>query len=518
PVSGPDEHIQTLPAAPALGVAKRLVGDPVEMTPGVYEVTYEILVRNYGNLPISDLQVTDDLTDTFPAPSLFSVVSLVSPTFTVNPAFNGAADTDLLSGADSLTVGASGSITLVVQVTPAAGGPFDNTATASGETPSAVSVTDDSQNGTDPDPDGDGNPGNNNTPTPVSFGPNLFDPPFGVKSVDVRRLPIMRWTVIWINTSNVVAVNAVSSDDIPTGTTFVDDGIPSGYPLPPGAHPTGTTTNGVACVDSSPDTTTTYCYYEGPSVDHPLGRVIWQGTLGPDFGITDPAVADDDIAIRFATRKANGVEAVDNTAVMNSDRNGDGDTDDPGETRTASASASWRLPVSLPEELPATGFAPGKVTLLPQQPAGLEYQGLEDLKLEIAALKLNTSIVGVPLAKSGWQVSWLGNQVGYLEGTAFPTWSGNSVLTAHVYDANGKPGPFVNLNTLKYGDTIVITAYGQKYVYEVRSVRTQVDPDTDVITHEERPWLTLITCQGYDEKSDSYRWRTVVRAVLVKVE
>jgi hypothetical protein len=38
------------------------------------------------------------------------------------------------------------------------------------------------------------------------------------------------------------------------------------------------------------------------------------------------------------------------------------------------------------------------------------------------------------------------------------------------------------------------------------------------LSHEELPWLTLITCQGYDEVSHGYEFRTVVRAVQVKVE
>jgi predicted Rossmann-fold nucleotide-binding protein len=30
-------------------------------------------------------------------------------------------------------------------------------------------------------------------------------------------------------------------------------------------------------------------------------------------------------------------------------------------------------------------------------------------------------------------------------------------------------------------------------------------------------WVTLITCQGYDEQQDAYRSRMVVRAVLMEV-
>jgi sortase (surface protein transpeptidase) len=54
----------------------------------------------------------------------------------------------------------------------------------------------------------------------------------------------------------------------------------------------------------------------------------------------------------------------------------------------------------------------------------------------------------------------------------------------------------------------------------VRSVSWWTKPDdTSAITkHEDYDWITLVTCRGYDEKSDSYKYRTVVRAVLVSVE
>jgi LPXTG-site transpeptidase (sortase) family protein len=89
-----------------------------------------------------------------------------------------------------------------------------------------------------------------------------------------------------------------------------------------------------------------------------------------------------------------------------------------------------------------------------------------------------------------------------------------------VYDANGQPGLFNNLSQLKWGDQVIVHAYGQAYVYEVRSVYNYVQPDdtSSVFRHEDYPWLTLITCRGYDEDSDSYRWRVVVRAVQIEVK
>jgi LPXTG-site transpeptidase (sortase) family protein len=169
--------------------------------------------------------------------------------------------------------------------------------------------------------------------------------------------------------------------------------------------------------------------------------------------------------------------------------------------------------------LPGTGFAPQHVTVLSAQPAEKAYAALGDLWLEIPRLGVQMPIVGVPQTAGEWDVSWLGNAAGWLNGTAFPTWAGNSVMTGHVYDANGDPGPFVHLNWLWWGDKVIVHAWGAQYIYEVRSVM-QVTPGTtaSVLKHEELPWVTLITCRGYDEASNSYKYRVVVRAVLVEVK
>ena len=106
-----------------------------------------------------------------------------------------------------------------------------------------------------------------------------------------------------------------------------------------------------------------------------------------------------------------------------------------------------------------------------------------------------------------------------MEGTAFPTWKGNTVLSAHVYEASGLPGPFVDLGDLQWGDEVEIFFRGMKYTYEVRSVSLWTKPDDlKALKHEEFDWVTLITCRGYDEDKDEYLRRTVVRAVLVSVE
>ena len=193
----------------------------------------------------------------------------------------------------------------------------------------------------------------------------------------------------------------------------------------------------------------------------------------------------------------------------------------PTPTPTPTATRPAGTPVSIPAAallLPATGFVPNQASILPEQPLNKAYPDLGDLWLEIPRLELKIPIVGVPLIDNKWDVSWLGDQAGWLNGTAFPTHAGNSVLSAHVYNAAGNPGPFVNLSTLAWGDQIFVHTFDQDVEYAVQE-RMLVGPGaiSSAIKHEEFPWLTLITCQGYDEASGLYDFRVVVRAVQVAV-
>jgi LPXTG-site transpeptidase (sortase) family protein len=175
-------------------------------------------------------------------------------------------------------------------------------------------------------------------------------------------------------------------------------------------------------------------------------------------------------------------------------------------------------PSPKPALLPATGFAPGRITLLPQ--SGVTAYSSMSMSLDIPALKLWTAVVRAPKDGNGsWNVLGLGSNIGYLSGTTLPTLKGNSVLAGHFYGANGRPGPFFNLAKMTAGQRIIIHAGGKQYVYQVRLVKTQVSPsNTGILTqHDSRSWLTLVTCSGYDPKTSHYRWRTVVKAVLVNV-
>lgn len=170
-----------------------------------------------------------------------------------------------------------------------------------------------------------------------------------------------------------------------------------------------------------------------------------------------------------------------------------------------------------PKKLPETGYPPIRGKKYPTNiQKGLAYQ--TQIHMEIPRLQMKAPIVGIPQSGDTWDVKWLYDQVGWLEGSAFPTWVGNTVLTAHVWNYDGTPGLFYRLRELRYGDQIFIKAWGKTYVYEVRE-RLWVSP-RDVATvfeSKKRDWITLITCWGYNPLTNSYLLRFGIRAVLMEV-
>jgi LPXTG-site transpeptidase (sortase) family protein len=185
-----------------------------------------------------------------------------------------------------------------------------------------------------------------------------------------------------------------------------------------------------------------------------------------------------------------------------------------GEIYTVVRSTSTTGGTSLPD----SGFAPGVEAKLPVQPLSKSYTTYNELWLDVPSLNQKMPVVGIPFVEGNWDVSWLGREAGWLNGTAFPTWEGNSVITAHVWDAVNNPGPFAGLKSLGYGDTVKIHAWGQVYTYEVRQSRLVSPANLSVVTrHEDNSWLTLVTCEDYSVWGNSYSYRRVVRAVLVDV-
>jgi sortase (surface protein transpeptidase) len=52
----------------------------------------------------------------------------------------------------------------------------------------------------------------------------------------------------------------------------------------------------------------------------------------------------------------------------------------------------------------------------------------------------------------------------------------------------------------------------------VRETRNVAPEDLSPLQHEDKAWITLLTCEDYDAKANQFMSRLAVRAVLIKVE
>jgi LPXTG-site transpeptidase (sortase) family protein len=439
--TGPDTDQVTTPIgqSPAVGITKN--SSTTSVTGAGQVIPYDYVITNTGNITLTNVTLGDNNTDAVP------VCVPIQP-FTLAPS-------------------ASVSCTANHTVTPAeisAGGNITNIATVDSDQTAPVQQSLD---------------------IPIA---NIFDPPFGIKTYDDSGLPLLRWTMVWINDSNVAALDAVVIDPIPAGTTF---------------------SGGLVCSEDGSSTGTLCNFNAGTN------EIEWAGTIFPDPGVTNPALANNAITITFLVSIPDGLNTAANQGTLYHDLNGNGVIDPgAGEVVLANALAAWTR--SLPA-VPETGFAPDVVTELPTQSLENAYSNLGPVWLEIPKLGIRTSVVGVPIVEGDWDVTWLDDQAGWLAGTAFPSYDGNSVITAHVYLSSGLPGPFVDLEKLTWNDRVIVHAYGQQYVFQVRTNRLISPDNPSAVQHEEENWLTLLTCKGFNEYSGTYNYRVMVRAVLIEV-
>jgi hypothetical protein len=238
---------------PVIAVAKQ-VTSVTAAGGGQFDVAFSFLVENLGNVALTNVQVADDLTATFPAPVTFTIQAgpAAGGTLTANAGFDGSGDPNLLNvAASSLAVGASAAVTVTVRITPnGAPGPFSNTATAAGQSPAGANPTDVSDDGTDPDPDGDGDGGEpgENDPTPIVL-PGVAAPAIELVKSGVFNdesgdgLAQAGETISFFfdvtNTGNVDLVNVTVADPMVAPIT-----CPGGNPIPLLAQATMVTCTG----------------------------------------------------------------------------------------------------------------------------------------------------------------------------------------------------------------------------------------------------------------------------------
>jgi uncharacterized repeat protein (TIGR01451 family) len=223
-----------------LGVAKS-AGTPVNNGDGTFTVPYTVIVKNYGQDPITNLQLEENLVPTFANATAFTVSNLQSATLVVDPNFNGKSNINLLlPNRNTLAPDTTATLTFNVTITPGTGsggfGPFLNSVLATGKA-GDQDVSDISDSGTEPDPNGNGNPNERgeNQPTPVNLTPSPTPGP-------ARLRLVKRITAVSRNGVPVSGINNLNSfvddpndpnDNASDWTQFLPVGLPRIEPTTP---------------------------------------------------------------------------------------------------------------------------------------------------------------------------------------------------------------------------------------------------------------------------------------------
>lgn len=223
----------------------------------------------------------------------------------------------------------------------------------------------------------------------------------------------------------------------------------------------------------------------------------------------------DTYGLKFAGDGANsGTDMTRSFTVINNSGGGGGNNNDGGNT-TNNSPAKFSITGAL---IPVTGFPPHVATTVLVQTEEDAYSKTNAMRLEIPSLSIDKPIVGVQFKNKNWNVKWLEDSIGYLEGSAYPTWTGNSVLTGHSTDANGNLTSFGYIGELSMGDKVMIHSNGLIYIYQIKENRLISPLSIDTLfKHQDYSWLTMVTCENYNDDLGKYTSRRMVRAVLISV-
>ena len=227
-----------------LGLAKSVVGTPVLLSNGNFNVTYQLIVENTGTVDLANLSLIEDLDAQFGA-GLISAVNLsitvppagLDSTVTLDSGWDGSGVTELVDGsaASLLEIGDSFTLEFVVEVEVAALSPSPTTnsvtATADGVDANGepfdnpLVAMDDSDSGTDASGTNNGEPGDSfgsDDPTPlyipsIGLAKSAGDAVANGDNFDVT------FTLVFENNGSVDLTNLTLFDDIAAqfGDAFV---------------------------------------------------------------------------------------------------------------------------------------------------------------------------------------------------------------------------------------------------------------------------------------------------------
>jgi gliding motility-associated-like protein len=185
----------------AAGIAKHS-SEPILQADNSSLITYTFTVKSYGSQVINNIEVIDDLAAAIPAPMTFTIVSgSATGGLIYNNQYNGITNTNLVTSASTLGIGATATITLVIKVHPNGNpGVITNSASVTSvSNDGEFTFTDISDSGFDPDEDQDGFPS----------GPTESDP----TTTTVIERPI-------ITVEKTIASQPVLNNDCSYSVTF----------------------------------------------------------------------------------------------------------------------------------------------------------------------------------------------------------------------------------------------------------------------------------------------------------
>jgi LPXTG-site transpeptidase (sortase) family protein len=162
-------------------------------------------------------------------------------------------------------------------------------------------------------------------------------------------------------------------------------------------------------------------------------------------------------------------------------------------------------PTPVPVNPTMTALAP-EPTPLPQ---------VEISRLFIPSLGVQTPVIEIFRHNHAWDLSFLGNNAGHLEGTAGLEETGNIVLAGHVERADGTRGVFAEIGNLARRELIILQLPAEERRYHVTEVRAAEPGELSVLYPTETDRITLITCSDYDFLQGTYLSRVVVIAERV---
>ncbi len=186
-------------------------------------------------------------------------------------------------------------------------------------------------------------------------------------------------------------------------------------------------------------------------------------------------------------------------------------------TSNANPSVTAQISVTVTQNirppLPHTGFSGVRPQAISEMPKNISYKPLS-MTLEIPTLSVTSDIVKVPLSDGEYAVTWLGDAVGLLEGSAMPG-KGTAFLAAHNHLNNTEAGPFAMLSFMEEGERIFVRdAHDQmqSFVVYANVKIAETDPEAvDRIAEAFENALIMITCE--DERVDGgYASRRIVAA------